>query len=63
MRRKPSTVLGIHATAPRVTPRAIGLLVGYVGLPILTGLVLVDVAIWAVVKLVWGGCYGLWCWI
>ena len=62
MARRSTPVMGVHAAAPRVTPQAVVMLVGYVGLPLLTALVLFDVFIWAVVKLIWGGCYGLWCW-
>lgn len=63
MRRKSPQVMGISAPAPRITPRAIALGVTLVGLPLLAVLVAIDIAIWLAVKLIWGGCYGLWCWI
>ena len=56
-------VYGITARAPRVTKSAIWLALRYVGLPLLAGLILLDVVIWLVFEAVWNVCVGLWCWL
>lgn len=54
-------VYGITARAPRITRKAIWLSVRYVGLPLLAGLILLDVMIWWVADVIWNVCIGLWC--
>jgi len=56
-------VYGTTARAPRVTKTAIWLALRYVGLPLLAGLVLLDVLIWWVFDTLWDVCIGLWCWV
>lgn len=63
MRLKHPAVMGVTAPAPRVTPRAVVLASVWIGLPLILTLLAIDVAIWFAVKMIWGGCYGLWCWI
>lgn len=53
--------MGLSAGAPRPTRRAIWLALLYLGVPIVSLGVLVDLAIWALGQLVWGTCIGLWC--
>ena len=54
--------MGVDAPGPRVTPRAIWLLVRLIGLPLLGALFLLDVAIWLLADALWDVCIGLWCW-
>lgn len=56
-------VYGITAPAPRITQKAIWLALRYVGLPLLAGLILLDVVVWWVFEVIWSVCIGLWCWI
>ena len=62
MSKRQKTVMGVHAAAPRVTGRAIWLVVRYIGLPLLGVLIAMDVVIWLIFEVVWGVCVGLWCW-
>lgn len=56
-------VYGVTANAPRITKTAIWLAVCFVGLPVLAGLILLDVLIWWVADAIWDVCIGLWCWV
>lgn len=62
MAKSAKPVMGVRAPAPRVTWAAVRLAVLYLGLPILAGLVALDVVIWLVAEAIWGVCVGLWCW-
>lgn len=63
MARASKSVMGVSAGAPRPTRRAIWLALLYLGVPIVSLGVLVDLVIWVAGKLVWGTCIGLWCMI
>ncbi len=56
------SVLGVTASGPRVTLRALWLALAFVGLPLICVLLLIDVLIWAVIMLIWDKCFGFWCW-
>lgn len=62
MAKARKSVMGVEAPAPRVTPAAIWLGLRLLGLPLLAGLVVVDIAIWLVAKAIWDVCIGVWCW-
>lgn len=55
-------VLGVTAAAPRPTPAALRLALLYLGLPFVTALLVLDIAIWAVATAIWDVCIGVWCW-
>ncbi|MEO1494162.1 MAG: hypothetical protein AAFV19_18575 [Pseudomonadota bacterium] len=55
--------MGVTAPAPRITRRAVMLASTLIGFPLVSALLLFDGVIWLAVKMIWGGCYGLWCWI
>ena len=55
--RKPETVMGHTIPEPRITLGAIGLILLYIGLPILVVTGLMDLAM----QLVFGVCTGVWC--
>ena len=62
MAKAAKQVMGVRAPAPRVTGAAIRLAVLRLGLPLLGGLVAVDVVIWLVADAIWDICIGVWCW-
>lgn len=62
MGRKARSVMGVRASAPRVTARALWLIVIYLALPLMTLLLGFDLAVWWLADAVWGVCVALWCW-
>ncbi len=62
-RRRVETVYGHSLPAARITYRAVGLGVLWVGAPILGGGVVLDVLVWVAAKTMFDACVGLWCWL
>ncbi|MEM7213139.1 MAG: hypothetical protein AAF479_14830 [Pseudomonadota bacterium] len=54
--------MGIDASGPRPTATAVWITIRYVGLPLLTVLLCVDVIVWLVAEALWDVCFGIWCW-
>lgn len=54
--------MGVAASAPRITGRAIWLACLYIGFPLIGALVVFDILVWAVARAVWDICIGVWCW-
>ena len=55
------TVLGRRLPPPRVTPTGARLFLLYIGLPMLTALFLLDLAIWAIAEAALDRCVAIWC--
>lgn len=62
MGKRTKSVMGIDASGPRPTATAVWITIRYVGLPLLTVLLCVDVIVWLVAEALWDVCFGIWCW-
>ena len=56
-----SSVMGVHAAAPRPTGQAMWLALRYLGLPLIGGLFVIDLLIWAIGLVVFDTCVAIWC--
>jgi hypothetical protein len=63
MSGKAKPVMGVTASAPRITSRAVWLACLYIGFPLIGALVVFDIVIWAIARAVWDICIGVWCWV
>lgn len=61
MVQKKKTIKGFYLAPPKITLQGIIMLLKYIALPVLTGLLFVDIIFYAVFKFGFDTCYGILC--
>ncbi|MEM9495488.1 MAG: hypothetical protein AAGA09_05755 [Pseudomonadota bacterium] len=62
LRKKTQTVLGHQLPSPRVTRDGFVMMLAYFAAPMMAFLIGVDVLLYVFFRVVYGECYGVWCW-